>query len=526
MRCANGLAVAATVLSAALLPGVASAATIGLPYVRTDMSEPTRGFPSQPVLIYQLRFTAESGEANDVHFAVNSTSGGFSVDSSGAPLTVGENCTNRPGGADCKQPDSVGIFKRTETIAFDLGDGNDKFDSSWYATVAGGPGNDEIVGWGTFDGGPGADLMAATQEGSAGVSYESHTGPVSVTLDGVVNDGEAGEGDEVRDITSVVGGHGNDTLTAGEDLVTFRGGPGNDTLTGSDSSGPHGFGGDYLTGGEGDDFLNARGGNDHVFDEPGADVYLGGDGYETLWYSRKTPVRVSLDGRADDGGAGEGDNVMPDVEEAAGGEADDVLVGNDSANRLIGGGGNNVLLGVGGDDELVGGGGVNELDGGGGKDTIESQGPWDGISARDGTPDMLSCFNALQQQVIVADRVDLGPRPTGCHMFPMLPAPRRVRMSSHGLVPVTVDCPPMAPGGSCLALLLTDGNKTVGTRRLRTSDGDGKRLHIRLPLRIRREVRARGKKALSASVTLRHAGPAAVEQRFSRRLTVLPPKKR
>lgn len=66
-------------------------------------------------------------------------------------------------------------------------------------------------------------------------------------------------------------------------------------------------------------------------------------------------MNVSLDGVANDGEPGEGDNNAADVEQIIGGRGNDTLRGNDLANTLRGDGGNNSLIGGLGDDLLVGG---------------------------------------------------------------------------------------------------------------------------------------------------------------------------
>jgi hypothetical protein len=95
-------------------------------------------------------------------------------------------------------------------------------------TISGGPDNDTITG------GPGGDTLTGglgndafdegaaptgtdTIAGSGGidrVTYAGRTASVAVTLDGVFNDGEPGEGDNVgTDVEDAVGGAGDDTMT-------------------------------------------------------------------------------------------------------------------------------------------------------------------------------------------------------------------------------------------------------------------------------------------------------------------------
>ena len=59
------------------------------------------------------------------------------------------------------------------------------------------------------------------------------------------------------------------------------------------------------------------------------------------------------------------------IENAIGGEADDIVTGNGLANRILGGGGNDKLSGQLGEDQLYGGAGADTIDGGDGNDILE-----------------------------------------------------------------------------------------------------------------------------------------------------------
>ena len=59
------------------------------------------------------------------------------------------------------------------------------------------------------------------------------------------------------------------------------------------------------------------------------------------------------------------------IENAIGGEADDIVIGNGLANKILGGGGNDKLSGELGDDQLYGGAGADIIDGGDGNDFLE-----------------------------------------------------------------------------------------------------------------------------------------------------------
>src|SRR6185295_14762220 len=80
-------------------------------------------------------------------------------------------------------------------------------------------------------------------------------------------------------------------------------------------------------------------------------------------------LTVSIDGVANDGDTGEGDNVKTDVETVVGGDGADTLTGSSGNNKLVGGIGNDSLNGAAGDDILDGGVGADVMVGGAGNDT-------------------------------------------------------------------------------------------------------------------------------------------------------------
>lgn len=254
-------------------------------------------------------------------------------------------------------------------------------------TFEGGPGNDSLHGMGgndTFDEDDAAN-GSDTLDGGAGTAdmadYSQRQNPVTVTLDNVSNDGEAGENDNVGVTTEgVTGGVADDHLT-GNGLVNFlNGGDGNDTIDGLDNNdvlhGGPGGGNDILNGGNGNDQLFGDDDNDTLNGGPGndvldgggeADVFNGGDGVDTASYASFTdPVTVSLDNVANDGTLNEGDNVKTDVENVTGGSGSDHLFGDAAANTFLGGPGNDQLHTGVGNDVLDGGPGADTLDGGGG----------------------------------------------------------------------------------------------------------------------------------------------------------------
>ena len=91
--------------------------------------------------------------------------------------------------------------------------------------------------------------------------------------------------------------------------------------------------------------LNGNGGTDFMDGALGADMMDGGTGVDTASYAtRILDLNVTaFDGVANDGEAGEGDNVLNSVENVVGGKGNDSLVGNASDNLLAGNGGNDTL---------------------------------------------------------------------------------------------------------------------------------------------------------------------------------------
>ena len=161
-------------------------------------------------------------------------------------------------------------------------------------------------------------------------------------------------------------------------VKTIVGGPGGQLLQG-------GLANDNIQGGDGDDQLEDGGGRD-TGETGGNDVLNGGPGVDSSFYFRSANVQISADNVANDGQAGETDNVL--VENLTTGDGNDVLVGDDSPNLFVASAGNDTLVGAGGNDELFGdaatiggilarrgigsiGSGNDTLDGGDGRDLLD-----------------------------------------------------------------------------------------------------------------------------------------------------------
>ncbi len=348
-----------------------------------------------------------------------------------------EGLTDERGGDDCLANDGgasdVGAGGRRDCIGEDVenviggaGDdtllGNDPRLSPIFEPRAGisgknvfwgGPGND------LFDGGRGPDKFFG-ETGTDTVTYAGidadratsvgRTEPIRATLDETADDGnevsdvdrtnpEAPQFEVIQPgVEHVIGGSGGDVMRGGEGAETFEGrggndlidagggadrvfgGFGDDTLKGSggtDEVRGH-EGADDLQGGDGDDQLDGGADNDRLVGNAGSDHLAGGPGTDLVDYSAElVPVNVSTNDFANDGVAGEGDNVGSDVESLSGGI---------DADRLVANGGDGIVSGGGGDDVLDGGAGADVLLGGDGADSADYSGRTAPINADLSTP--------------------------------------------------------------------------------------------------------------------------------------------
>jgi hypothetical protein len=291
-----------------------------------------------------------------------------------------------------------------------------------------------------------ATIVACLGEFDAIVVF-GNGGNDSITLD-LIADGVAPLHGEA------FGDAGDDTLTATPDFrdvpqpeTIMEGGTGNDAIT--TGNGPDellgGDGNDTMQSNEGEDVVRGEGGDDSVSagkedPEPDvADVVDGGPGFDAIPdapsdYNRGTTddVTVTVDGVADDGEPGEGDNVIS-VERlyvvaahatVVGTNArDDVFVDADSStirglggdDKLIAYDGNDSIEGGDGDDYLEGGFGNDLLDGGAGVDLFNGDRTEtdviaigsDEIRARDGNAERITCgIGSDIAQVDASDVVD------------------------------------------------------------------------------------------------------------------------
>jgi Ca2+-binding RTX toxin-like protein len=239
------------------------------------------------------------------------------------------------------------------------------------------------------DAGNGADVLDAggTELGGTGLSTASATltgGDGSDVLSG-------GAGDDVldggADADRLLGGAGQDRLAGGDGSDDLSGGAGDDTLTGGDEDDPFAPGGsDTLRGDAGDDDLFAAAG-----------TISGGTGVDRANVTAvglvPPAVTVTLDGTADDGVAGSGLNVLPDVEDVT---ASALGVGGAPGSVVLVGSAATNVLEAHAPATIVGGGGNDILTGSSWNDTID---------ARDGYADRVKC--GAGTDVALVDSVDV-----------------------------------------------------------------------------------------------------------------------
>jgi Ca2+-binding RTX toxin-like protein len=238
------------------------------------------------------------------------------------------------------------------------------------------------------------------------------------------------------------GGAGNDDIqdSSGDEANRkLFGEAGNDVLKG--------YGGDdYLDGGDGNDEVDGGAGSDRVYggagndtmwgdhyQDPAPDVIDGGTGYDNTqdWSTpsdlqNQPTIDVTLDGVANDGRPGEGDNVVG-VEKfqlyvvgrlVGSDAAEDINIynpGNTGPSSLIGKGGNDRLIANDFDDAVDGGAGNDHVEGGMGNDTVTG-GPGQDVIYGDATAascTWYSCKVPFGNDVIYArdgevDNVDCG----------------------------------------------------------------------------------------------------------------------
>lgn len=388
-----------------------------------------------------------------------------------------------------------------------------------------------------------------------GVLSFASSGPI---LEGKVNAG-LGDGNDTfkgsEFSESVSGGAGVDTLEGEQGNDTLDGGPGDDKLDGD-------VGADTLLGGDGNDTFDPDGyasagewAADTVDGGPGvdtADLY-GADGAE----AERPKFNLTLDGAANDGREGEGDNITA-IEKlkfnAAG-----TFVGDDGANEVTapetgangsydGRGGDDVitagdahgdvLTGGSGNDTLTAGYGNDTITGGPGKDIVNADRAGrcnelhcdlpggalgdDTIDVRDGEVDTVAC--GIGNDKVVADAADSvaadceqvdrgsGPGPASGGLKVRATRTSLKNLAKRGLA-IAVDCPAACTLKAKLTVSKAAARKlrlrgrTLATGKTSLKAAGTAKLRVKPSRKVAKRIRRQ--KSLAIAVTVTSSGKSA-----------------
>lgn len=436
-----------------------------------------------------LRITASPGEKNMLY--VSRDHEGYWIYDD-APMTFGPGCSPAPEYRATYRP-SGGCTGTTTRVEVTLGDGDDQLQF----------GNDAIY--------PGVHLEADGGAGKDGMA--NHGGATSRMLGG--DDQDHIYGGPGPDVIDVGGGHinnaygygGDDHLIAGPGNYAYLyGGDGNDLLVGGEGS-------DLLYGGDwtnrhaetGRDTLIGNGDGDDLVGGGGADVIKGGAGGDVVDYSAHVvPVHVTLDGEANDGAAGENDEVDADVDGIRGSPHDDTLIGNAETNWIEGGSGRDEvfgresgdvidggmgddrLAGEAGGDRVQGGTGADEIVGGPDRDTLTGNEHDDRIDARDPGADPAHTDEIACNEGVDVALVDSAESPTDCERveYPDRP-PVTVPEQRNGDGPwenaVSLVSDPETANRSGQAVITNAGETVVAWSSSGGAEGSGTRWGVKRP---------------------------------------------
>lgn len=233
--------------------------------------------------------------------------------------------------------------------AFHAGEGqNTVLGGALDDTIIGGSGADRIDGGAGNDivsGGGGYDIL----DGGAGINrvlYDYAGGGIHVDLAGHVASVQIGlgpdEADTIVNFQEVVGSSFRDIITGDDNDNSLFGMGGDDIIEG-------GGGADRLEGGDGRDWLLGQNGDDTLVGGSGSDTLDGGDGTDTADYSDSL---IGIDLNLVSGTAAQGMDFerILSIENVVGSRGDDVIVGDDGANRITGFLGNDTMTGGAGAD--------------------------------------------------------------------------------------------------------------------------------------------------------------------------------
>lgn len=250
----------------------------------------------------------------------------------------------------------------------DGGSGNDELSGDDGDDILVGASGDDIA-----DGGAGDDQFVATDadgddvySGGVGSDIYDFSGTYADALVDLVEgvaESDAFGYDVLNSIENIVAGSGDDTIAGDNQDNNLDGNAGEDHISGGD-------GDDVVTGGDDEDIVSGGSGDDHFIGETGDgdDIYQGDDGSDTYDFSG-TYADALVDLTENFAESAEiGFDTVVEIENIEAGSGDDIIHGDDEANRLDGNDGDDYIYGCDGDDIIVGGAGDDEGYGGDGDD--------------------------------------------------------------------------------------------------------------------------------------------------------------
>jgi hypothetical protein len=265
-----------------------------------------------------LVYRSEAGDRSSLYVRDSYPAGRVRFEDWVGITSAPASCTiHEPETVDCDVPGRIRVEFGPQNDAFAFGDG---YTLALPIEVSGGAGDDKLYG----------DADVANREVLRG-------GDGKDVIDGFGGDDE------------IDGGAGDDQLEGNGGADTVLGGDGNDTLSGDDQAAPAA---DLVDGGNGNDLLK-----DYV--EYGTDIH--------------PPANVGLDGIANDGREGEGDDVRS-IERMIAYVSGRFVLSDGAEDWQIWSNmdsGRSVVVAGGGNDKIVGEDAVEEIDGGSGDDYLE-----------------------------------------------------------------------------------------------------------------------------------------------------------
>jgi Ca2+-binding RTX toxin-like protein len=235
-------------------------------------------------------------------------------------------------------------------------------DAQGMDVLNGGPGDDVLDGDDVTTAGSGDTFLGG--DGTDTADFSRRQSGLSISLDGVANDGQGAETNNVTaEVERVVGGSGNDVISGSSAANVLEGRAGDDRLTGLG-------GDDGLIGSDGEENADGGDGNDVIAGDAGEDDLAGGDGLDTIDGGAGSDTLQGQSGDDDLAGGAGGDTIRGgDGNDQLDGAATEVA-GADAADDLDGGAGADTLHGADGGDKLDGGLGPDRIYGDAGEDTV------------------------------------------------------------------------------------------------------------------------------------------------------------